>query len=282
MDILHTFEVYQKQLDNIRKNNYYGRPQVLRQFRMQFKGFSDVDISTLKAFLTDNDKKWFVAHLLDNLDTFPVDLLKPMLLTAINEPDPSFNNDFVKPCRRVFDYVDIQNLLLDTFRSGDKNRKIGVLKVLYWARPTVHSITIHEGNKVYQQQGYDTFFWDYELKSFNEDFKEDQTVFEREHPRQETVYKEQLKTILSEFYKTTDIDLKYQCVLRLPKEQNDFPEELQTEAKAFLIDKDKQGIPTNISELDKVQNIDSSFLRRLLLKTKRLFAKDKGITLKQR
>lgn len=281
MDILHTFEVYQKQLDNIRKNNYYGRPQVLRQFRMQFKGFSDTDITTLKAFLIDNDKKWFVAHLLDNLDTFPDDLLEPMLLAAINEQDPSLNNDFVKPCRRVFDYVDIQNILLDIFRNGDKDKKIGVLKVLYWTRPTVHSITVHEGNKIYKQQGYDTFFWDYELKSFNEDFKEDQKVFEKEQPRQETIYKEQLKTILSEFYLTTDMDLKYQIALRLPKELNDYPEELQNEAKTFLHDKVKEVIPNNIPESIKVQNINSTFFRRLLLKIKRLFARDKRITLKQ-
>lgn len=282
MDILHTFEVYQKQLDNLRKNNHYGRPQVLKQFRMQFKGFEDNDISVLKSFLTDNDKKWFVARLLDNLDTFSSDLLRPMLTAAVDEPDPSFNNEFVKPCRRVFDYVDIQNFLLDTFRSGDKDKKIGVLKVLYWARPTVYEMTVHEGNKIYKQRGYDTFFWDYELNSFDDDFKVDQKVFEQENPRQEAIYIEQVKTILLEFYKTTDMDLKYQIALRLPKELNDYPAELQTEAKAFLHDKGKQGIPANISELDKVQNIESSFLRKLLLKTKRLFKKDKGITLKQR
>lgn len=282
MDFLHTFEVYQKQLDNLRKNNHYGRPQVLRQFRMQFKGFSDTDISTLKAFLLENDKKWFVAHLLDNLDTFPNDLLQPMLLAAVREPDPSFNNEFIKPCRRVFDYVDIQNILLDTFRKGDKEKKIGVLKALYWARPTVYEMTVHEGKKIYKQQGYDTFFWDYELNSFDDDFKVDQKVFEQENPRQEAIYIEQVKTILSEFYKTTDMDLKYQIAFRLPKELNDYPVELQTEAKAFLHDKDKQGIANNISELDKVQNINSSFIRRLLLKAKRIFTKGRGIALKQR
>ena len=282
MDILHTFEVYQKQLDNLRKNNHYGRPQVLKQFRMQFKGFGDNDISVLKSFLLDNDKKWFVAHLLDNLDTFPSDLLKPMLIAAVDEQDPSFNNEFVKPCRRVFNYVDIQKILLDIFRIGDISKKIGVLKVLYWARPTVYEMTVHEGNKILKQQGYDTFFWDYELNSFDDDFKVDQKVFEQENPRQQAIYIEQVKAILSEFYKTTDLDLKYQIALRLPKELNDYPEELQTEGKAFLHDKEKQGIPTNIPELDKVQNINSSFLRKLVLKTKRLFTKDKGIILKQR
>lgn len=282
MDILQTFEIYQKQLDNLRKNNNYGRPQVLRHFRTQFKGFSDKDISTLIYFLLDNDKKWFVAHLLDNLDVFPIDLLQPMLLAAVNESDPSFNNEFVKPCRRVFDYVDIQNILLDTFRNGDKATKIGVLKVLYWARPTVHSMTVHDRNKIYKQQGYDTFFWDYELNSFNDDFKVDQKVFEQESPRQDAIYIEQVKTILKEFYNTTDIDLKYQIALRLPKELNDFPAELQIEAKAFLYDKEKQGIPSNISELDKVQNVNSSLLRRLFLQTKKLFTKERSITLKQR
>jgi hypothetical protein len=284
MDILHTFEVYQKQFDNLRKNNHFGRPQVLRQFRMQFKGFSINDISTLKSLLVDNDKKWFVAHLLDNLNTFPIDLLEPMLIAAVNETDPSFNNDFIKPCRRVFHYVDIQKILLNIFRNGDTSKKIGVLKALYWARPTVYSLTVHSGDKISIQQGYDAFIWDDDIKSFNYDFNfvEDKSVFEKEHPKQHAAYTEQLKTILSEFYNTSDIELKYQIALRLPKETNEYPSELQAEAKAFLHDKTKQGIPQNITEFDKVHNIDNSLLRKLFLKTKRLFAKDKGITLKQR
>lgn len=284
MDILHTFEVYQKQLDNLRNNNHFGRPQVLRQFRMQFKGFSDNDISTLISFLTDNDKKWFVAHLLDNLDTFPLDLLKPMLNAAVDEPDPSFNNDFIKPCRRLFDYVDIQKVLLGIFRNGDTSKKNGVLKALYWARPTVYSLTVHSGDNIAIKKGYDDFVWDDELKEYNYDFNfvEDKSVFENEHPRQHVAYTEQLKTIISEFYNTRNIELKYQIALRLPKEINEYPHELQTEAKAFLHDKNKQGIPNNISELEKVQSIENSFLRRSLLKVKRLFTKEKDVILKQR
>lgn len=284
MDILHTFEVYQKQRDNLRRDNHYGRPQVLRQFRMKFKGFSANDISLLKSFLVDNDKKWFVAHLLDNLDTFPVDLLDPMVQAAVNEPDPSFNNDFVKPCRRVFDYVDILNILLDTFRSNDIDKKIGVLKVLYWARPTVYSWTVHRGDTISQQKGYDAFVWDEELKEYNYDFNfvEDESVFEKKFPKQKAAYTEQLKTVLLEFYETSDIQLKYQIALRLPKKLDDYPIELKEQAKKFLLDKEKQGVPRNIPELEKIQNIDSSFLRRLFLKTKRLFTKGRGITLKQR
>jgi hypothetical protein len=280
MEILQTFNVYQEQLDTIRKNNYYGRPLVLRHFRIEFKSFNEEDIVLLKSFLKDNNKKWFVAHLLDNLDTFPNDLLEPMLQAAVNETDPSFNNDFIKPCRRVFDYAEIQNILLEIFCNGDNDKKKGVLKALYWARPKVHSVEVHEGKKIYKQQGYDTFFWDYELNSFDEDFTEDQKVYESEYPRQEIAYKRQLETILAEFHKTTDKDLKYQITLQLPSEVKDFPEELQKVANTFLLDKVKQGIPNNISELEQVQNIDNSFLRRIVLKVKSFFVKDKGISLK--
>ena len=284
MDIQHTFEVYRKQPDNMRQHNSPGRPQVLNQFRMQFKGFSDTDIQTLKAFLLDNEKKWFVADLLDHLQEFPKDLLKPMLYAAVHEPDPSFNNEFIKPCRRVFDYVDIQKLLLDVFQNGSKDEKIGVLKALYWARPTVYSLQVHSGDNVTEQQGYDFFEWDEELKSYNYDFNfvEDKGIFEREHHRQQTAYKVQLGIILSEFYKTDDIELKYQIALRLPKELDDYPNELKDQAKKFLLDKNKQGIPSNISELDKVQHVKGSFLRRLLLMTDRIFNKKGHITLKQR
>ena len=251
---------------------------------MQFNGFNDNDISTLISFLGDNDKKWFVAHLLDNLDIFPIDLLEPMLIAAVSEPDPSCNNDFIKPCRRVFGYVDIQKILLNIFRHGDTSQKVGVLKALYWARPTVYSLTIQTGDNISVEQGYDAFIWDDDLKSFNYDFNfvEDKSVFERENPKQYAAYTEQLETILSEFYKTNDFELKYQIALRLPKDITEYPGELQTEAKKFLLDKNKQGIPENISEFDKVHNIENSLLRKLFLKTKRLFAKDKGITLKQR
>jgi hypothetical protein len=273
MDILHTFEVYQKQLENIQKNNFYGRPQVLKQFRMQFKGFNDADVATLKIFLSDNQKKWFVAHLLDNLDTFPSELLKPMLEAAVDEPNPSFNNEFIKPCRRVFDYVEIQKILMGLFHSGNSSQKIGVLNALYWARPTVFILTVLNGSKTLQKKGFSTFFWDYELKSFNEDFKEDEEVFIRESTRQEDAYKEQLRALISEFYQTDNMELKYCIALRLPKDIKDFPSDLKEQAEKFLKDKKYEGIPKNIIELDKVKTVNSSFFRRVILFATGIFTK---------
>ncbi|TDQ11722.1 hypothetical protein [Pedobacter metabolipauper] len=276
MDILKIFEIYQKQLNHIRVNNYYEPPQILQDFRNEFKGFSDDDVETLKIFLTNNDKKTFVARLLEYVDTFPINLLEPMLMAAVNEPDPSFNNDFIRPCRRVFGYVDIQNILLDIFRNGDKDKKIGVLRASYWARPTVYFVTVHEGNKIYKQQGYDMFFWDDELKSFDEDFIKDVKIFEMEYPRTQIAYIERLKTFLSAFYTTTDIDLKYQIVLCLPEKLSSYPIELQNQAKAFLLDVEKEGTARNIPELEMVRSINSPFLRKFLLKTKRLFTNTKA------
>lgn len=284
MEIQHTFEVYQKQLAGLRKNNHYGRPQVLNQFRMQFKGFGDNDISVLKSFLADNDKKWFVASLLEHLDTFPRDLLIPTLTAAVNEPDPSFNDEFIKPCRRVFGYVDIQNILLDIFRKGDKDKKIGVLKALYWASPTVYPLTILDGDNTFLQKGYEVFVWNDQLKEYNYslNFVEDERVFEREYPGQLAVYTEQVKTILAEFHNSRDLEVKYHIALRLPDKAEEFPFELQSAGKAYLLEIEKQGIPRNIPELKRAKKMNSSFFRRFFFKTKRLFMKEKGITLKQR
>lgn len=282
MDILHTFELYQLQLEDIHANESWTRPQVLRAFRGQFQRFSAADISTLITFLTENRKKWFVAELLNHLDTFPIDLLKPMINAAVNEPDPGFNKVFINPCRRVFGYLEIHNILLEIFREGDKILKIGVLKAFYWARPTVYTLTVLEDNNRYELQGYDTFFWDTDFKSFDEDFKEDPEVYKKERPRQRAAYIEQLKAMLSEFSKTNDLELKYQIALRLPNKIEDFPEELSEQGNIFLRNKSRQGVPNNIAELDEVQNIKNQFLRNVLLRINRVFTKGGNITLKQR
>ncbi|NML22893.1 hypothetical protein HHL16_18590 [Pseudoflavitalea sp. G-6-1-2] len=282
MDILHTFELYQLQLEDINANGYWSRPQVLRAFREQFRHFTAEDISTLTTFLTDNRKKWFVADLLNHLDTFPVDLLKPMIYAAVDEPDPGSNKEFIKPCRRVFGYLEIHHILLEIFREGDKARKIGVLKAFYWTNQTVYTLTVSEGNNRYELKGYDTFFWDIDFKSFEEEFKEDAEVYRKERPRQRAAYIEQLNAMLSEFFSTSDLELKYQIALYLPQKIEDFPEELSEQGHIFLRNKSKQGVPNNIAELDEVRNIKSYFLRNVLLRIKRAFTKGGNITLKQR
>lgn len=255
MEIIQTFEVYKKQADDIRNSNEWGKPKVLLQFRGRYKGFTDKDINTLISFLNDDEKKWFVASLLDVLDTFPIELLKPMLNAAVNERDPSFNNDFIRPCRRIFDYVEIQHILFDIFQHGDKRKKIGVTSALYWARRTVYILTVYtlKENDSFQEKtakGCDTFRWEPEFEAFDNDFIEDLEVYERESPRQIAAYQKQIEILISEFFFTDDLELKYHITLQLPKEIDEFPIQTRDQAGKYLIELKKQNIPTNAMELE--------------------------------
>jgi hypothetical protein len=254
MEIIQTFEVYRKQTEDIRKSDEWGRPNVLIQFRKQHKGFTDSDINILKSFLIDDEKKWFVASLLDVLDSFPVDLLGPMLNAAVDESDPSFNNEFIRPCRRIFDYAEIQQILLDTFQAGNKKKKIGVLNALYWTQRTVYIRTIYTINEDGSDQpqngkGYDVFRWEPEFEAYDSDFVEDLDVYERESPRQRAAYQRQIEILISEFFTNDDLEVKYHISLQLPKEIDDFPIETRNQAEKYLIENKKQNIPTNATEL---------------------------------
>lgn len=255
MEILHTYEVYKKQLANIRNNNGRGKPIVMKQFRKQYSGFTEDEINILKSFLSDNEKKWFVAGLLDVIDSFPIELLKPMINAAVDERDPSYNNEFIRPSRRVFDYVEIQNILLEIFQQGDKRKKIGVTNALYWARRTVYIQTIYtlNENDSFQEKtakGYDTFRWEPKFESFDNDFIEDLEVYERESPRQNAAYQKQIEILISEFFITDDLELKYHISLQLPKEIDEFLIQTRDQAGKYLIELKKQNIPTNAMELE--------------------------------
>lgn len=243
MEITHIFEAYKEQQD-------WGKPPILKEFRAQFKGFTNSDIETLISYLGDNEKKWFVASLLDVLDSFPEDLLVPMLNAAVNEPDPSYNNEFIRPCRRVFDYVTIQQILLDIFQQGDKHKKIGVLKALYWTGWKVTILTIEANDITHEKRGREVFYWNAELGSFDHDYVEDPEYDEKEDKANEETYQLQLATLISAFYATDDIELKYHIRLRLPDKIENFPAPLKEQAEKYLAEKEKQKIPNNAMELE--------------------------------
>ena len=193
--------------------------------------------------------------MLDVINSFPIELLKPMINAAVDERDPSYNNDFIRPCRRVFDYAEIQQILLDIFKNGDNKKKIGVLSALYWARRTVYELTvftINEDEKSQQKEskGYDVFRWEPEFEAFDDDFVEDLDVYERESPRQKAAYQRQIEILISEFFITNDLKLKYHISLRLPKETDDYPTQIKDQAKKYLLENKKQNIPTNAIELE--------------------------------
>ncbi|MDB5205436.1 MAG: hypothetical protein JWR72_511 [Flavisolibacter sp.] len=152
------------------------------------------------------------------LDTFPETLLKLMLQAAVKEPDPSFNNEFIRPCRRVYGYEKPHSLLMDIFNCGTNEVKIGVLKALYWTRPTVYSFECHLDNTIEIRFGYDTFVWDDDQKYYDDEFVDDKNIYDIEGRRQEEVFKKEVQVLMDTFAKTQSTDLKYQIGLRLPKQ----------------------------------------------------------------
>jgi hypothetical protein len=282
MDLQHTYEVYQKQWQNIRQTNGWGKPNVLSQFRRQYQGFDNSEIELLKSFLADNNTKWFVANLISVLDSFPEDLLRPILTAATDEPDPSLNNEFVKPCRRVFSYLKIQNILLDLFTTGNKTRKIGVLKVFYWARPTVYEQHIISGDENIFIKGKEKFHWDEEAKIFDDTFVEDIETFNWEFAKQQEFYIFRTLFLIREFEKSQDMELRYHLSLRLADKIENFPPEIEKEASRYLKLKLELGTPTDILEFEKVEHINSPVLRRSALRFFRLLRNKNLITLKHR
>lgn len=282
MNILHTLKVYNNQKENLRRTKGWGKPIVLIQYRKQFKNFNDDEIETLEAYLRDEKIKWFVADLLNMLPTFSERLLKPMVAAAVKEPDASFSNEFIRPCRRVFGYIKIQEILMDIFREGNEEIKIGVLKALYWTRPTVYSFESHFDGVIEIKKGFDKFVWSDELKSFEEEFVDNLEIYNKENEKQEQLYIEQILTIIDVFSETKNIELKYQIGLRLPKEAEDYPVEIRQRAKLFLQKKANQVVPSNISELETYKSIKLPLFKRLALLTKRIFLNKRSVTLKQR
>lgn len=282
MNIHQTLKVYNNQKENLHRTKGWGKPVVLIQYRKQFKAFNDNEVETLETYLRDEKTKWFVADLLNVLDTFSDRLLDPMILAAVKEPDASFNNEFIRPCRRVFGYVKVHGILMNIFKEGNEEIKIGVLKALYWTRPTVYSFESHFDGVIEIKKGFDKFIWSDDLKSFQEEFVDNVEIYNKENKKQKQFYIEQILTIIDAFFETENIGLKYQIGLRLPKEAEDYPVEIRQRAKLFLQKKAKQVVPRNISELETYKSIKQPLFQKLALLAKRIFLNNRNVTLKQR
>jgi len=108
-------------------------------------------------------------------------------------------------------------------------------------------------DETYQQKnakGYHVFRWEPELEEFDDDFVEDLDVYERESPRQTAAYQKQIEILISEFFITYDLELKYHISLRLSKEIDDYPIQIKDQADKYLLENKKQNIPTNAMELE--------------------------------
>jgi len=101
--------------------------------RELFHAAGDTNIKWLQQALTDEKKKWFVAHLFYTLDLDPPESLYPALIrAAVYEGDPSFNKYFIQPLIRPFGHRRVNETLLDWFQNGSNVEKAGIVRALYW------------------------------------------------------------------------------------------------------------------------------------------------------
>lgn len=265
------YEQYKQQYALIRQYNHYGRPRVLKTFRYTFCGFSQGDIVFLKQLLKQDESKWFVAELLESLESFPEALLEPMLEAAVNEPDPSFNKIFVQPCRRVLGFEATEILLLRWFREGDCARKISIIKAFYWNRPTVFSWNDTQDGVARRLMGRSEFWWDPELLCHNEEWVEDADLYNLYGDQQQALIIDEQRAILEAFVDSDDVDLLYHLLLRLPKRLEEFYEDNHALAQLFLDKAEKLEIDTGRAEHGVLATIKSAFWRRMYLKWNRIF-----------
>jgi hypothetical protein len=63
----------------------------------------------------------------------PDELFAPLMRTAIHDPNPSFNRQFIEPAIRDFGRRRVQSALLDAMRDGTDQDRAGVASAWYWS-----------------------------------------------------------------------------------------------------------------------------------------------------
>ena len=117
--------------------DYEQENEVLNDFKKHSPNLSNEQVHQLTDILI-NDKdivhKYFVADLLYLYDNFDQKLLDPLLQTAINHKDRSFNRIFLRPCITSFGLRKVADTLAGKFQNADIEERIGISNLLYWLR----------------------------------------------------------------------------------------------------------------------------------------------------
>lgn len=123
--------------ENFFAPEYDAANAALNKFRSQHIHLTSEETDYLKNILEQGENwpdKYFVADLLYLYDPIPDKLLAPMLRSAIQFDDPSFNRIFLKPCIKSYGLKKIEQLLDEKEREGDASEKEGVARLRYWLR----------------------------------------------------------------------------------------------------------------------------------------------------
>ena len=91
-------------------------------------------LSWFEEALLNDSKKWFAAGLLSMSPQSCTPLRKALLRAAMEEKNPSFNRNFIKPLRVVMTYPEAINSMIEMIDPNDPLEVAGVANASYWAR----------------------------------------------------------------------------------------------------------------------------------------------------
>ncbi|REC62846.1 hypothetical protein DRF65_08470 [Chryseobacterium pennae] len=137
MDIKTTLEKY-RIIGHYFDPDYERDNEALNEFKADNPNLSEQQTSELIHLLQNNSEltdKYFVADLLYLYSNFSIELLDPLLRTAIHHKDPSFNRIFLNPCLVAFGLKTVADNLADKFNHTNTIERIGISNLVYWLRP---------------------------------------------------------------------------------------------------------------------------------------------------
>ncbi len=236
-------EIYSKWKEQWKNNEFYRYnntisryPEIVYRIRESKKVWSKKDIVIFSNYLRDKQKKRFVADLFAVQEQIPEDLFEPFIDAAINDTDPSSNQDYINPCLRVFGFVRVAETLDLRFLYGNKETKKRVGWAYYWVRPPL--VTVIDKDKPPRVTGYKPKWngLDYNTRNLYEKSEFEMTTSEVETCKREI---QQMKVRkrrvwMEEFLKSTDGKFRDSIKRSLPNELTSFAAENQKLAKIYL------------------------------------------------
>jgi len=102
-------------------------------FSVHYPPSSQEDVAWFVGALDDEQRKYFVAFVLQQPRKVPEVLYEPMMRAAIREPDPSRDRVFVEPCMETFGLRRVNGTLLAWFDTLSDREKAGAVQAMYHA-----------------------------------------------------------------------------------------------------------------------------------------------------
>lgn len=117
--------------DDNQRTELEGR--LAADFSVHYPPSTQEDVAWFVSVLHDDQRKYFVAFVLQEPRKVPEVLYEPVMLAAIREPDPSKDRAFVEPCMETFGLRRVNETLLAWFETLSDREKAGAVQVMYHA-----------------------------------------------------------------------------------------------------------------------------------------------------